>query len=62
MIDEIIKEPLGGAHRNIQETCNLIKESLLRFTNEFEGKTAEEITSHRENKYLSIGKKFLEGI
>ncbi len=62
VIDEIIKEPLGGAHRNIQETCNLIKECLLRFTNEFEGKTAEEITSHRENKYLSIGKKFLEGI
>ena len=62
VIDEIIKEPLGGAHRNIKETCNLIKECLLRFTNEFEGKTAEEITSHRENKYLSIGKKFLEGI
>ena len=25
VIDEIIKEPIGGAHRNIDETCALIK-------------------------------------
>ena len=60
VIDEIIKEPVGGAHRNINETCELIKECLLRFSREFENMTSEEIVSHREKKYLEIGKKFIE--
>tara|TARA_B100000575_G_scaffold74719_1_gene58247 strand:+ start:113 stop:1069 length:957 start_codon:yes stop_codon:yes gene_type:complete len=60
VIDEIIKEPLGGAHRNINETCDHIKSCLLRICEDFDGKSAEEIIAHRENKYLSIGKKFLE--
>ncbi len=60
VIDEIIKEPLGGAHRNINETCEHIKECLLRVCSDFEGKSSEEIIAHRESKYLSIGKKFLE--
>ncbi len=60
VIDEIIKEPIGGAHRNINETCELIKECLLRFSREFENMTSDEIVLHREKKYLQIGKKFLE--
>ena len=48
MIDEIIKEPIGGAHRNINETCELIKECLLRFSREFENMTSDEIVLHRE--------------
>jgi acetyl-CoA carboxylase carboxyl transferase subunit alpha len=60
VIDEIIKEPIGGAHRNINETCELIKECLLRFSREFENMTSDEIVLHREKKYLEIGKKFLE--
>ncbi len=60
VIDEIIKEPLGGAHRNIEETCKHIQDCLLRISNEFEGKTSEEIILHREKKYLNIGQKFLE--
>jgi len=60
VIDEIIKEPIGGAHRNINETCQLIKECLLRFSREFENMTSDEIVLHREKKYLEIGKKFLE--
>ena len=60
VIDEIIKEPIGGAHRNVDETCNLIKDCLIRITKEFENMTAEEIVLHREKKYLAIGNKFLE--
>ena len=47
-------------HRNINETCELIKECLLRFSREFENMTSDEIVLHREKKYLEIGKKFLE--
>ena len=53
VIDEIIKEPIGGAHRNVDETCNLIKDCLIRITKEFENMTAEEIVLHREKKILS---------
>ena len=60
VIDEIIKEPIGGAHRNIDETCSMIKDCLIRITKEFENMTAEEIISHREKKYLEIGNKFIE--
>ena len=60
VIDEIIKEPLGGAHRNIEQTCKHIKDCLLRISSEFEGRTSEEIILHREKKYLNIGKKFIE--
>ncbi len=58
VIDEIISEPTGGAHRDFKKTCNLIKESLLRSVHYFEGKSSLEIIAQREEKYLSIGKKF----
>ena len=59
VIDEIIKEPIGGAHRNIQSTCSAIKERLISYTQEYEGKSSESIINQREQKYLSIGKEFL---
>ncbi len=58
VIDEIISEPTGGAHRDFKKTCNLIKESLLKSVHYFEGKSSLEIITQREEKYLSIGKKF----
>ena len=59
VIDEILNEPLGGAHRNLKQTCHSIKESLIKFTNEYEGLSSENIILQREKKYLSIGKEFL---
>lgn len=59
VIDEILKEPLGGAHRNLKKTCDSIKESLVKFTNEYEGLSSENIILQREKKYLSIGREFL---
>ncbi|MEE2695215.1 MAG: acetyl-CoA carboxylase carboxyltransferase subunit alpha [Pseudomonadota bacterium] len=58
IIDEVIQEPIGGAHRDFKKTCELIKECLLRVTKDFESKTIEEIKNQREEKYLNIGKKF----
>tara|TARA_B100000686_G_C16750024_1_gene951885 strand:+ start:897 stop:1853 length:957 start_codon:yes stop_codon:yes gene_type:complete len=59
VIDEIIKEPIGGAHRDVEKTCRLIKECILKITSEFEGKSPEEIIEQREKKYLTIGRNFL---
>jgi len=58
VIDEIITEPVGGAHRDFKKTCEIIKESLLRSIKLFEGKSTVEIISQREEKYLNIGKRF----
>ena len=59
VIDEIIREPRGGAHRDVSGICNQIKECILRMNNEFDGVSTDKIISQREEKYLCIGKKFL---
>ena len=59
VIDEIIKEPRGGAHRDVSGICNQIKECILRINNQFDGVSPDKIISQREEKYLCIGKKFL---
>ena len=59
VIDEIIKEPRGGAHRDVVSVCNQIKECLLRIVQEFNGISAAKVISQREEKYLCMGKKFL---
>ena len=48
VIDEIIKEPRGGAHRDVTEVCNRIKECILRIHKEFDGVASKKIISQRE--------------
>ena len=56
IIDEVIAEPLGGAHRNKENTVISIKEVLLKYLKEFDGKTRQEICHERKEKFLNIGK------
>ena len=56
IIDEIIKEPAGGAHRNKQNAILSTKEVLIKSLEEFEQYTREEIFEQRKKKFLSIGK------
>ena len=56
IIDEIISEPTGGAHRD-RELCIInLKESIQKNLNEMESMTRDEIFSHRKSKFLSIGR------
>ena len=57
IIDEIIDEPLGGAHRDRHEILIKISETLEKNLNEFSSMDGEEIFNHRKNKFLSIGRK-----
>lgn len=61
VIDEIIKEPLGGAHRNIKNTCDSVKVSIMNLLEEFEEKTSKDILFEREKRFLDIGKDFIDG-
>ena len=56
IIDEIIIEPIGGAHRNKERTVFFAKEALSKYLEEFEKYTRKEIFEQRKEKFLNIGK------
>ena len=56
IIDEIIKEPIGGAHRNRENFISSIKEVLIKHLEEFKKYSREEICEQRKEKFLNIGK------
>ena len=56
IIDEIIKEPTGGAHRDKNKILENIKTSIDQNLKYFNEMTKEEILNHRKNKFLKIGR------
>ena len=56
IIDEIIKEPIGGAHRNKESLIFPTKELLIKYLEEFKNFSGEEIFKQRKEKFLRIGK------
>ena len=57
IIDEIIPEPLGGAHRNPDVIAEDIKHSIIKNLSSFENYSKEEVYDHRKSKFLKIGRK-----
>ena len=57
IIDEVISEPLGGAHRDKGLTIENVRDSIKKNLNELKFMSRDEIFSHRKNKFLSIGRK-----
>ncbi|MFH1553051.1 MAG: acetyl-CoA carboxylase carboxyltransferase subunit alpha [Candidatus Omnitrophota bacterium] len=55
VIDGIISEPLGGAHRNPDLAAQEIKKTILKKLKELSALTVEELVAARYNKYRSIG-------
>ena len=56
IVDEIIQEPIGGAHRNKEEILFSTRESILKYLEEFKKYTGDEIFKQRREKFLNIGK------
>ncbi len=56
IIDEIISEPLGGAHRDPDEIALNVKSSIKNNLEYFDNMSREEIYDHRKNKFLKIGR------
>ena len=50
IVDEVIKEPVGGAHRNKEQILFPTKEILKKYLEEFEGYSREEIFEERKEK------------
>ncbi|RMG39674.1 MAG: acetyl-CoA carboxylase carboxyltransferase subunit alpha [Candidatus Dadabacteria bacterium] len=55
VIDEIIPEPLGGAHSNHRETAENVRSVLVRHLEELSQLTVKELLDRRYQKYRSIG-------
>ena len=56
VIDEIIDEPLGGAHRDRDIILNNVRKTLTKNLNYFNELSSEEIMTERKNKFLKIGR------
>ena len=56
IIDEIISEPVGGAHRDRDLILDKIRSSITNNLKEFDFMSKEEIFNHRKNKFLLIGR------
>ena len=55
VIDAIVPEPMGGAHRDPAATARTLAEALGRELATFDGKPAGEILRQREERFLAIG-------
>lgn len=55
LIDEIIKEPLGGAHRNHEETFKTVAKAIEKNYNQLKMLSTEELIKKRMEKYLEMG-------
>jgi acetyl-CoA carboxylase carboxyl transferase subunit alpha len=56
LIDEIVSEPPGGAHRDYQAAACSLKEALIRHLNDLTQLSIETLLEQRYQKYRAIGK------
>ena len=56
VVDEIISEPIGGAHRNLNEIILKVGKSLERSLKKFNKITPDQILEERRKKFLDVGK------
>ena len=55
LIDDIIKEPLGGAHTSPEEMAKLLKRQIKKAIAEIQELTVDEMIDARINKYAQMG-------
>jgi len=55
LVDEIVKEPFGGAHWDYDEAAAILKQSILSNLKELQTKTPEQRTNERIEKFGRMG-------
>ena len=56
LVDTVIPEPLGGAHRNADEMAQRVKDAIDAKLTEFDNISIEGLIEHRQKRLLSYGK------
>ena len=55
LVDEVLEEPLGGAHRNPAEAAEVIRNGLLKSLDELDKLTIEQLLEQRQRRLASFG-------
>jgi len=55
IVDEVIEEPLGGAHRDPPSAIEAVGEELERVLSELSGRAPEALLKERRERYRNIG-------
>lgn len=55
VIDEIIQEPLGGAHSNHSGMFDIMKKTLLKELKNFKNKNTDKLVKERRKKFYKMG-------
>ena len=55
LVDEVIPEPLGGAHRNVDETANRVKVAIENKLKSLDKFSLETLVKKRQEKLLNYG-------
>ena len=55
LVDTVIPEPLGGAHRNADEMAQRVKDAIDAKLTEFDNISIEGLIEHRQKRLLSYG-------
>ncbi|MDH3621995.1 MAG: acetyl-CoA carboxylase carboxyltransferase subunit alpha [Gammaproteobacteria bacterium] len=55
LVDEVLEEPLGGAHRNPREAAEIIRNALLKSLDELGSLSTEQLLEERQRRLSSFG-------
>ncbi len=55
LIDDVVKEPLGGAHRDPAAAAENLHATITRYLKQLEGLSPEDLVQQRYEKYRKIG-------
>jgi acetyl-CoA carboxylase carboxyl transferase subunit alpha len=55
LIDEIVPEPLGGAHRDVEEMASRVRKSIETKLKELESVSADKLIERRQKRILDYG-------
>ncbi|HEY3327870.1 MAG TPA: acetyl-CoA carboxylase carboxyl transferase subunit alpha, partial [Novimethylophilus sp.] len=56
LIDRIVNEPLGGAHRDHEAMMQTLRKVLTDTLRQFQGKSMDEVLQERFDRLMSYGK------
>ncbi|HQQ73972.1 MAG TPA: acetyl-CoA carboxylase carboxyl transferase subunit alpha [Pseudomonadales bacterium] len=56
IVDHMIPEPLGGAHRNVDDIANRLRETLVQQLEQLSQKPLDELLEQRYQRLMSFGK------
>jgi len=55
LVDEVLREPLGGAHRSPEEAAEVIRNALIKALDELDSIPADQLLENRQKRLAGFG-------